>query len=345
MDDLSRIRVIILGGGKGGRALLELFFHLPHIHIVGIADTNLLAPGLEKANQLHIPVSSNCELLLAQEEVDLIVDVTGDPEVSRLLHQRRNPATEILGGATAKLLWDIIGHEKQMEANLIQSEKLASIGTFVSSITHDVSNPLHAILGYAEHLVEDSDDPMTKEMAQSIVQATTRVAKICRGLTMYSRQSDLETIEAVNVNTQLDEAWNIARFATEHRVVVVEKRYTDSPVIQANQDEILQVLVNLVINAIHAMETGGILTLCSECQNGTVMLGITDTGSGIPEHHLANLFVPFFTTKPSGVGTGLGLFSAKSITEKHGGQISVQSEVDKGTTFSLHFPAFTQPLT
>ncbi len=214
MDALSRIRVIILGGGKGGRALLELFFHLPHIHIVGIADTNPLAPGLEKANQLHIPVSSNCELLLAQEEVDLIVDVTGDPEVSQLLHQRQNAGTEILGGATAKLLWDIIGHEKQMEANLIQSEKLASIGTFVSSITHDVSNPLQAILGYAEHLVEDSDDPMTKEMAQSIVQATTRVAKICRGLTMYSRQSDLETREAVNVNTQLDEAWNIACFAT-----------------------------------------------------------------------------------------------------------------------------------
>ena len=129
--------------------------------------------------------------------------------------------------------------------------------------------------------------------------------------------------------------------------MVIEKQYADHPVIQANQDEILQVLVNLVINAIHAMEAGGpgALTLGSECQNGTVTLRITDTGTGIPEHHLANLFVPFFTTKPAGVGTGLGLYSAKAITEKHGGQISVQSEINKGTTFSLHFPAFTPTLT
>ena len=163
MNTQSSIRVIILGGGKGGRALLDLLFHLPHIHIVGIADTNPLAPGLEKATQLHIPVSHNCLQLMAQKDVDLIVNVTGDPKVARLLQQRRNPATQILDGVMAKLLWDIIGHEKQMEANLIQSEKLASIGTFVSSITHDVRNPLYMILGYAELIVEDSNDPSTKE--------------------------------------------------------------------------------------------------------------------------------------------------------------------------------------
>ena len=98
--------------------------------------------------------------------------------------------------------------------------------------------------------------------------------------------------------------------------MVVDNRYAGHPVMQANQDEILQVLVNVVIHAIHAMEAGGTLTLCSECQTGTVTLRIIDTGSGIPVHHLANLFVPFLTTKPSGVGTGLGLFSTKSITEK-----------------------------
>ncbi len=124
----------------------------------------------------------------------------------------------------------------------------------------------------------------------------------------------------------------------------VEKRYNGNPVIQANPHEILQVLVNLMVNAVHAMEEGGVLTLNSENPNGTVTLRITDTGSGIPEHHMANLFVPFFTTKPVGVGTGLGLYSAKSITEKYGGQIGVQSEVGKGTTFSLQFPAFTPSL-
>ncbi len=345
MDKLSRIRVIILGAGKGGTALLNLFLQLPHIHIVGMADTNPLAPGFQKANQYNIPVSTNCVQLISQKDVDLIVDVTGNPKVSQLLHLRRNPATEILDGNTAKLLWEIIGYERKLEANLIQSEKLASVGTFVSSITHDVNNPLHAILGYAELLVESAADPTTKELAQGIVDATKRITRICRGLTLYSRKPDLETVEAVNINTHLDEAWNIARFAIDHREVVVEKHYAGHPVIQANQDEILQVLVNLVVNAIHAMEAGGTLTLSSECQNGTVTLRVNDTGSGIPEHHLANLFVPFFTTKPAGVGTGLGLYSAKSITEKYGGRIGVESEVNKGTTFSLHFPASTQTLT
>lgn len=342
---MEQIRVIILGAGKGGTALLDLFLQLPHIQLVGIADSNPLAPGLEKAQQANIPVSTNCIRLMAQKDVDLIIDVTGNPEISALLHQRRNPATEVLDGATAKLLWDIIGYEKKLEANLIQSEKLASIGTFVSSISHDVNNPLYAILGYAELLVEEAPDPSTKELAQGIVDATKRISRICRGLTLYSRKPDLETVGIIDINTQLDEAWNIACFATDHREVVVEKRYAGHPVIQANQDEILQVLVNLVVNAIHAMDAGGALTLSSECQNGTVSLRITDTGSGIPKHHLANLFVPFFTTKPAGVGTGLGLYSAKSITEKYGGQICVESEVNKGTTFSLHFPASTQTLT
>ncbi len=342
METPSRIRVIILGAGKGGTALLDLFLQLPHIHIVGMGDTNPLAPGLQKAQQSHIPVSTNCQQLIAQKQVDLIVDVTGNPEMSQLLQQCRNPATQILDGATAKLLWDIIGHEKKLEANLIQSEKLASIGTFVSSITHDVNNPLYAILGYAENLVASLNDPATKEVAQSIADATQRITRICRGLTLYSRRPDLETVEAVNLNTQLDEAWNIARFAIDHRDVVVDKHYAEKPVIQANPDEILQVLVNLVVNAIHAMDAGGTLKLSSACQNGTVTIRIADTGSGIPEHHLANLFVPFFTTKPAGVGTGLGLYSAKSITEKYGGRICVESEVKKGTTFSLHFPAVTQ---
>jgi len=343
--DMEQIRVIILGAGKGGAALLDLFLQLPHIQIVGIADTNPLAPGLHKAKQSNIPVSTNCVPLMAQKDVDLIIDVTGNPEISEQLHQRRNPATEILDGTTAKLFLDIIGYGKQLEVNLIQSEKLASIGTFVSSIAHDVNNPLYAILGYAEHLLASSEDSSTKEMAQDIVEATKRITRICRGLTLYSRKPNPGTVEVVNVNTQLDEAWNIACFATDHREVLVDKRYAEHPVIQANQDEILQVLVNLVVNAFHAMEAGGTLTLSSECQQDTVTIRIADTGSGIPEHHLANLFVPFFTTKPAGVGTGLGLYSAKSIAEKYGGRICVQSEVNKGTTFSLHFPASTQTLT
>ncbi|MDT7042215.1 sensor histidine kinase [Candidatus Nitronereus thalassa] len=339
MIDQSIIRVLVLGGGQGGTALLELFFQLPHIQIVGIVDTNPHAPGLLKAKQLHIPVFSNYMQLNNQKDVDLIVDVTGDPEVSKFLRQQRNPTTEILDGATAKLFWEILGHEKQMEGCLLQTEKLASIGTFVSSIAHDVNNPLYMILGHGQNIAEDTEEQSTKESAQCIVAATKRITKICRGLTLYSRAPSPEKMEMVHVNSQLDEAWNIASFAANHQDVIIEKHYDCSAAIQANQDDILQVLVNLIVNALHAMEGVGVLTLASVCQNGSVTLHIADTGSGIPENHLPNLFLPFFTTKPKGMGTGLGLYSAKSITEKYGGQICVESEVGKGTAFSLQFPA------
>ena len=147
----------------------------------------------------------------------------------------------------------------------------------------------------------------------------------------------------MDLNTLLDEALNIARYAVSIKDITIEKQLVDAPVIQANQDEILQMLVNLLINAVHAMEgRWGTLSLHSSARNGMVSLKISDTGCGIPNHHLRNLFVPFFTTKPPGVGTGLGLYSAKTITEKYGGRICVESQVNEGTTFAIHFPSLTQ---
>ncbi len=341
MAQSDQIRVIILGAGKGGSSLLELLRQLPHVTIVGIADKNPRALGLEHARSYDIPVVSNVVSLISQKDVDLIIDVTGDPEVSQLLQQRRNPKAEVLKGTTSKLLWDLIGHEKQMETNLIQAEKLALIGTFVSGIAHDVNNPLYMILGLAQNILKESQSDSIKDAAEHIVSASKRIAKICNGLTLYSRKPTMnEQIDNINLNSLLDEALNIARYAVTMEDITVTKQLSDCPVIRANQDEILQMLVNLLINAVHAMEKkGGTLSLHSESHNGTVDLRITDTGCGIPEKHMHSLFVPFFTTKRPGVGTGLGLYSAKTITEKYGGRISVQSEVEKGTTFAIHFPA------
>ena len=341
MAQADQIRVIILGAGKGGSSLLELLLQLPHVTIAGVADKNPHAPGLEHARSYNIPVTSNVVRLISQEDVDLIIDVTGDPEVSRLLQQCRNPKAEVLKGTTSKLLWDLIGHEQQMETNLIQAEKLALIGTFVSSIAHDVNNPLYMILGLAQNIKKDSQSESVRDAAEHIVNAAKRIAKMCNGLTLYSRKPTMNgQTEEVNLNVLLEEALTIARYAVTMEDITVTKQLSDCPVIRGNQDEILQMLVNLLINAVHAMEKkGGTLSLRSESNNGTVELKITDTGCGIPDKHLNSLFVPFFTTKRPGVGTGLGLYSAKTITEKYGGRITVQSEVEKGTTFAIHFPA------
>ena len=142
--DLARstIRVIIVGAGKGGTALLELFTRSPDLEIVGMADRNPEAPGLRLAKYLGIPTSSDALALIAEGRADLIVDVTGDPQLGAQLVQHKPPRAEVLGGKTALLIWKLAQHEQDLRDQLIQAEKLASIGTLASGIAHEINNPL-----------------------------------------------------------------------------------------------------------------------------------------------------------------------------------------------------------
>jgi signal transduction histidine kinase len=112
----------------------------------------------------------------------------------------------------------------------------------------------------------------------------------------------------------------------------------DIPSVQADRDQIIQVLINLVMNSLHAMPDGGTLRLSLDRENGHVRLGVSDTGHGIPEETRSKVFDPFFTTKDFGKGTGLGLTVVKGIVEEHGGTITVESVVGKGTTFWIRLP-------
>jgi NADH/NAD ratio-sensing transcriptional regulator Rex len=128
MGDQSRTRIVIIGAGKGGTALLELFIRLPHVEIVGIADMNPGAPGLHRAEELGIPTSHDAEKLISNDSINLIVDVTDDSSVQDLINRVKRPDVEVAGGATSKLLWDLVQHEADMQSQLFHSEKLASIG-------------------------------------------------------------------------------------------------------------------------------------------------------------------------------------------------------------------------
>ena len=126
--------IAILGGGKGGSALLSLFSHLPGIEIVGITDKDPNAPALKRANELRIPVVHDAISLIASEGTDLIVDVTGDPHMQQLIAEHKGPGAEVLGGAAAKLLWNVVQHEADMQANAFRTETMASLvkqGTIV----------------------------------------------------------------------------------------------------------------------------------------------------------------------------------------------------------------------
>ena len=339
MERSDPTKVAILGAGRGGRALLDLLHHIPSIEIVGIADRDPAAPGLQRARELQIPVTPNVPDLISNHGAGLILDVTGDPKMETYLHVHKPTAADILGGSASHLLWTLIQHESKLEAELLQSEKLAGIGSFAAGIAHDINNPLQLILGLAENLTEERDLTAVHEQAHEIIEAVKRTSAICRDLTRYSRRASPHEDILVPVNGKLDEALKIARYASSFHDIEMIKQYQPDAAVKGNPDELLHVLVNLITNAVHAMEhSGGTLTIETTVHNGQVDIRISDTGSGIAPDKIPEIFEPFFTTKAPGKGTGLGLYNVKTIVDKMHGTIAVDSRIDQGTTFTLTFP-------
>jgi signal transduction histidine kinase len=339
MEPSGHTRVAILGAGRGGGALLDLLHHIPSIKIVGIADRNPAAPGLQRARELQIPVTTDMPDLIGNHGVNLIMDVTGDPEMETYLHAHKPPTANILSGSASRLLWNLIQHESKLEAELLQAEKLAGIGSFAAGIAHDINNPLQLILGLAENLTEERDLTAVHEQAHEIIEAVKRTSAICRDLTRYSRRASPHEDILVPVNGKLDEALKIARYASSFHDIEMIKQYQPDAAVKGNPDELLHVLVNLITNAVHAMEhSGGTLTIETTVHDGQVDIRISDTGSGIAPDKIPEIFEPFFTTKAPGKGTGLGLYNVKTIVNKMHGTIAVDSRIGQGTTFTLTFP-------
>jgi signal transduction histidine kinase len=332
-------KVAILGAGRGGRALLDLLHQIPSIEIVGIADRDPDAPGLQRARTLHIPVTTNVPDLIGNHGVQLIMDVTGNPEMEAYLKVHKPPTADILSGSASRLLWELVQHESKLEGELLQAEKLAGIGSFAAGIAHDINNPLQLILGLAENLAEERNLAAVHEQALDIIEAVKRTSAICRDLTRYSRRASPHEDVSVSINAKLDEALKIARYASSFHDIEMLKRYQPGAAVKGNPDELLHVFVNLITNAVHAMEqAGGTLTLETRVLGGQVDIRISDTGSGIAPEKIPEIFEPFFTTKAPGKGTGLGLYNVKTIVSKMHGQITVESKVDRGSTFTLTFP-------
>jgi len=339
VSHLAPTKVAILGAGRGGTALLDLLHLIPSIEIVGISDRDSEAPGLVRARNLHIPVADRVEDLVYNHGVNLIMDVTGDPDVERFVQLHKRPETEILSGSAARVLWELVRHEANLQAELFHAEKLAGIGSFAAGIAHDINNPLQFIMGLAENLVDEKDLNTVHEQAREIVEAVRRTSAISRDLTQYARKTSARDETIVCLNNRLDEALKIARYAVSFHDISVQKEYEDGAAARGNPDEVLHLLVNLITNAVQAMEQGGgTLTLTTERVSDGVSLRITDTGCGMEPAVQAQIFEPFFTTKEPGKGTGLGLYNVKTIVTKMRGNIDVESRVDHGTTFTITFP-------
>jgi signal transduction histidine kinase len=332
------MRVAIIGAGRGGTALLDGLHQIGTIELVGIADRNPSAPGLTRARELNVPVLARVADLIQHQGLHLVMNVTGDPAMEPVLQKQLPPGADVLSGQASRLLWTLVQHESLLQAEVLHAEKLAGIGSFAAGIAHDMNNPLQLILGLAENLADETDLDAVHTQARDIIEAVKRTSAICRDLTSYSRRASLQQAGLIGVNGKLDEALKIARYAVALQDIEIRKHYQPDVVVKGNPDELLHVFVNLITNAVQAMDHEGILTLETAAVAGTTQIRVSDTGCGIPQELLGRIFEPFFTTKPPGKGTGLGLYNIKSVIHHMNGTIAVESQVGRGSTFILTFP-------
>ncbi|HEX9024659.1 MAG TPA: ATP-binding protein [Geobacteraceae bacterium] len=229
---------------------------------------------------------------------------------------------------------------ERIQAQLIRSEKLASLGELVAGIAHEINNPLTGILVFSSLISNDKRlDPALKGDLATVIQETERCATIVKGLLDFSRET-VPQKSWTSINDIIDASLALVKNQAQfHNIEIIRDYSAEIPAILADPHQIEQVFINILLNASHAMEEGGILRIVTKlCQeHGGVMIRIADTGCGIPEENLSKIFDPFFTTKKL-KGTGLGLSVSYGIINSHGGIIEVESTVGVGTAFIIHLP-------
>lgn len=260
------------------------------------------------------------------------------------------------------------------QEHLMQNEKMAAIGQLAAGVAHEINNPmgyinsnLNSLARYMDNILEliklykmvepsllenekFSEHASTlkskfdidyliediPELIEESIEGTVRVKNIVQNLKEFSHVDEAEW-QLADLHQGLDSTLNIVNNEIKYKAEVI-KEYGDLPQVECIASQINQVFMNLLINAAHAIEKFGRITIRTGIKNNNVWIEISDTGQGIKPEHLKHLFEPFFTTKPIGTGTGLGLSLSFGIVKKHGGHIEVRSELGKGTNFILWLP-------
>ncbi len=343
----------IIAADRGGRILTmnpaaeELLGYSLKGALEKITTEDLYPPGQAKAvmkilrdermggkGKLHL---TTCTLINAEGEeipVDLSAAIVyeGDKEV-----------------ATVGLFNDLrekLKHEKAMREMLVRisrAEKMASLGQLAAGVAHEINNPLTGIIFYANLVLEtlEKDDPRRNSLA-CIFEDAKRCGKIIKNLLAYSRQA-IPSKEILHINTILEHSLDLIRdrkFFMDIRII--KELSEDMMLIECDRDQLGQVIVNLVLNAVDAMNEKGTLTLRTYRDKPAekACIEVSDTGHGIPKENLALIFDPFFTTKAPGKGTGLGLSTAYGILKENGGSIWVRETSKRGTTFVVEVPLY-----
>jgi len=240
---------------------------------------------------------------------------------------------------------DSIDKLQKTQQQLIQAAKLSSIGQLSAAIAHELNNPLAGMLIYTRLTKEKiAKGAIDKEKLQSNLEKIESAIEYCNGiihgLLDFARQTE-PLLRPVTVGRAIDKAMSLAGHQIKMKTIDVSRE--DGPslsLVVADFNQLVQVIINLIVNAVQAMKEGGKLTINTSQDDNWVRISIRDTGYGIPPENMDKLFTPFFSTKEDVKGVGLGLAVSYGIIERHGGRIEVQSEVGKGSTFTVVLPVF-----
>ncbi len=247
----------------------------------------------------------------------------------------------------------LAGFTRELEQGLVQNrhvlsetreqlrltERVAELGTLAASMAHEIGTPMNVILGRAEMLMQRTDDETMKKGLGIIAAQVERVTKLMNQLLAFARRGppNFRPVDLREVVKNCLDA--VEERLSQHRVQVVSEHDEDLPQIRGDSDLMMQVLLNLVLNAVQAMPESGTLRVAAAREGAQhIRLTVADTGHGIPPDVLPKIFEPFVTTKARGKGTGLGLTVVLGIVQEHGGSITVDSTPGQGTTFTLLLP-------
>ncbi|MCM2357224.1 MAG: ATP-binding protein [Geobacteraceae bacterium] len=374
MDCVGDIVILVDNAGnirRCNRALKE-FVARPYLEITGRNWRELLA-----AYGLHLPAVVAAEAEIRHEATGRWYVVNSYPftaadsqevdgEVVTLRDETELKSTvEALGRAYQEL--------QETHAQMLQKEKMASIGQLAAGVAHEINNPIGFIssnlntLGkYVERLAEFIDVQAgalaaldapeagaelgeirrklkldyilgdVRELIAESLNGADRVRKIVRDLKSFSRADEGECREA-DINECLESTLNIVWNELKYKATL-RRDYGEIPRTRCYPQQLEQVFMNLLVNAAHAIEKQGEVAVTTRYEGGSIHVSIADTGGGIPAERLGRIFEPFFTTKEVGEGTGLGLSISFDIVKKHNGEITVQSKVGEGTVFTVRIP-------
>lgn len=297
--------------------------------------------NIKLANSIASPLRTLEKITkkIAQGDFSESIEVKGKDELASL-----EASFNLMEEKLQNALWSLehtIEKLREKQAQLVEAEKLASVGMLAAGIAHEINNPLTSVLTFSNLILEQCPkaDPRCAQL-RTVVRETERARNIVRQLLNFGREVNIKPVK-ININRPVEEIMDSLVAQEAFKGIELSTNLGDNlPDVYADPAQIGQVVLNLSLNAIHAITPPGKIEVSTRVMDTFVGIVFRDTGSGIAPEHMSKIFDPFFTTKGETKGTGLGLAVSYGIIKKHGGDIEVESVVGKGTTFTVKVPIY-----